>query len=229
MTSCYLCGTPYSGDQCPRCGARDLNSDTSSQPLTRPSSGSRSSPPPPWGPPGVAQSPNVSASAQGGRRPDSRLLIVVGVVLAIVILGALYLPRSGVVGGGSHDDQVTQPQATVGATDERSDTSGDEPDSEPADPPTADPIEFPGNVTLCSRSIAVNDVTSCEFAENVSLEYGSDVERGDAQITAFSSITEKWYDMMCFRNGAIDADTGLIVRSGPVLCRGGNNAEVYLR
>lgn len=72
-----------------------------------------------------------------------------------------------------------------------------------------------GPVTTCATGVQVGANTSCAFAMNVAGEYGSNP--GAATISAFSPTTGKSYTMTC---GPWSG--------GGTVCRGGNNAAVFL-
>ncbi len=72
-----------------------------------------------------------------------------------------------------------------------------------------------GPVTTCAPGVQVAANTSCAFAMNVAGEYGSNP--GAATISAFSPTTGKSYTMTC------SAWSG-----GGTVCRGGNNAAVFI-
>ena len=64
--------------------------------------------------------------------------------------------------------------------------------------------------------MAVNTVTSCQFASNVAKEYEKAAKGSDeVVITAYSPTTKKDYIMTC-QSGQV------------VICAGGEGAEVYL-
>ncbi|MGZ4561822.1 MAG: hypothetical protein ACXVXJ_12795 [Mycobacteriaceae bacterium] len=67
-----------------------------------------------------------------------------------------------------------------------------------------------------SHSATGTNVTTCEFAEEVRVEYGRvQPGGGPAVISVFSPVTGRTYTMSC--SGA-----------NPVICTGGNNAVVYV-
>jgi len=68
--------------------------------------------------------------------------------------------------------------------------------------------------STCGNGISVNSSTSCPFAQNVAEEYRS--SGGSSLIEVYSPVTKTTFTMSC---------SG----SGPVICRGGNNAVVYIR
>jgi hypothetical protein len=67
------------------------------------------------------------------------------------------------------------------------------------------------SVKTCANGITANSVTSCPFAESVKDAYYS--SGGSSSVSAYSPTTGQAYAMSC---------SG----SGPVTCRGGNNAQV---
>lgn len=73
----------------------------------------------------------------------------------------------------------------------------------------------PAGSTECSSTISVNGSTSCSFAQNVADAYLSE-GGGNRSVSAYSPITNQWYTMSC---------TGGVT----TVCKGGNNAVVYLR
>jgi len=77
----------------------------------------------------------------------------------------------------------------------------------PAAPPSS-------GSSSCGDGLSVNANTSCPFAENVREEYRS--SGGASTISAFSPATGRVISMSC-RGGV------------PTVCRGGNNAVVYIR
>lgn len=68
--------------------------------------------------------------------------------------------------------------------------------------------------TECSFGVKAGPNTSCEFAMNVSGEYGSNP--GASSIQAFSPVTGMDYTMTCGTSG------------GGTICSGGNGASVYI-
>ena len=75
-----------------------------------------------------------------------------------------------------------------------------------------------GSLTACDQNISANEVTTCDFAENVFIayweEYESYGEQSYAYVTAFSPSTNSDYGMECELAG------------GTVNCSGGNGAFV---
>jgi hypothetical protein len=66
----------------------------------------------------------------------------------------------------------------------------------------------------CGDGLSVNSATSCPFAQNVRNAYNS--SGGASSVDVFSPVTGTTYTMFC--SGGI-----------PTVCRGGNNAVVYIR
>lgn len=91
---------------------------------------------------------------------------------------------------------------------------------------TRDQTVFPADAEECpvvqhasgpvERSAAGSEATSCEFAEAVRAAYAEQAN-GDGPVTiqAYSPVTNQSYEMTC------EGDS-------PVICRGGNEAVVYL-
>ncbi len=83
----------------------------------------------------------------------------------------------------------------------------------------------PADATVCSQTAAsglyqhsaVNEVTTCPFAENVRAAYNAAGQPGT--VVADSPVTDQTYTMTCVY---VDATTTL------VSCTGGNDADVYL-
>lgn len=69
--------------------------------------------------------------------------------------------------------------------------------------------------TSCGESVSVGPSTSCSFAFNVASEYFS-AGPGNQTIAVYSPVTGRTYTMNC-------------VAGAPTVCRGGNNAVVYIR
>jgi biotin carboxyl carrier protein len=69
--------------------------------------------------------------------------------------------------------------------------------------------------TTCGDNVSVSSNTSCAFAANVKAAF-FDAGGGTSTIDVYSPTTGKFYSMRC-------------VAGVPTVCRGGNNAVVYLR
>lgn len=67
----------------------------------------------------------------------------------------------------------------------------------------------------CGDPVSVGPNTSCAFAFNVASEYFS-AGPGNQTIQVYSPVTGRTYTMNC-------------VAGAPTVCRGGNNAVVYIR
>lgn len=72
----------------------------------------------------------------------------------------------------------------------------------------------PATPSTCGGGVSVNGATSCSFAQNVATEYRS--SGGASSIDVYSPVTHQSYTMSC--------SSGV-----PTVCRGGNNAVVYIR
>ncbi len=72
---------------------------------------------------------------------------------------------------------------------------------------------IPSGATSCADDVYAGPNTSCQFALNVSTNYYGSGQ--STNIDVYSPVTNKNYVMTC---------TG----SSPTVCRGGNNASVYL-
>lgn len=165
------------------------------------------------------------AQPAGGANKTLPLLLVGGVVLvALVVVGVLLALRQ------ASDGPVAQPTttvtATVGTGQAGGQTGGQAVDAAQAPTPSPTParIEMVSTRELCAgpaasfRAFRGNEVTSCEFAHEVRLAYldASNGIEGPVRLSqVFSPVTSKSYDMRC--------DFTV-----PVVCRGGNDAVVYL-
>lgn len=100
------------------------------------------------------------------------------------------------------------------------------PTTEPPPPPPPPPPAFPAGARTCpattgdvggfTQSAVGTDVTSCPFAEEVRISYGSNpVRNAPVTIPAYSPVTQTQYEMRCSGDRL-------------VTCTGGNNAVVYL-
>lgn len=72
-----------------------------------------------------------------------------------------------------------------------------------------------GPSRTCESGLGVNSTTSCPFARNV--WQATIVSRGTSSTSAYSPVTGKWYNLRCSSN------------STWLICRGGVNAEVFMR
>jgi biotin carboxyl carrier protein len=69
--------------------------------------------------------------------------------------------------------------------------------------------------TSCGDNVSVSPNTSCAFAANVKAAF-QDAGGGTSTVDVYSPTTGKYYSMSC-------------VAGVPTVCRGGNNAVVYIR
>lgn len=67
----------------------------------------------------------------------------------------------------------------------------------------------------CGSGVSVNSATSCSFADNVAGDWRSN-GGGSSSFQSWSPVTQRWYVMRC-------------VSGMPTVCRGGNNAVVFIR
>jgi hypothetical protein len=93
-------------------------------------------------------------------------------------------------------------------------SSNGPPPPPPPGPVIAAPPPPAATGSTCGDGISVNAATSCPFARNVASEYRS--SGGSSVIEVFSPVTQRTYTMSC--SGGV-----------PTVCRGGNNAVVYIR
>lgn len=157
--------------------------------------------PAPQPPPPPADWPNATAAPHQSRSSSSRTPVLVGALvglLAIIVGLVLFISLSGITG----DDQAGSDSVSTQTTQET----------------TAPAVWPPDGGTNCpnSDSVAVNSVTSCQFGFNVADAYYEAGQPGT--ITAYSPITNKWYDMTCD-----------LVQASVVLCTGGSDAAVWVR
>jgi hypothetical protein len=82
-----------------------------------------------------------------------------------------------------------------------------------ANPAPAQPVEPAG--TSCGGNVSAGANTTCPFALNVAYEYLNQ-GGGDRTVDVLSPVTGKYYTMSC-------------VSGVPTVCRGGDNAVVYIR
>lgn len=66
----------------------------------------------------------------------------------------------------------------------------------------------------CGNSLSSNDVTTCEFAENVRAEYETTIAPASGYVEAYSPARDRYYTMYC-------------TAGTPHECTGGNNAALY--
>jgi hypothetical protein len=85
----------------------------------------------------------------------------------------------------------------------------------PAATSTAPAAAAPATGASCGGNLSVGPKTTCGFAVNVESAY-FDSGGGSGTVRAFSPVTNQWYTMTC-------------TAGAPTVCRGGNNAVVYIR
>jgi hypothetical protein len=81
------------------------------------------------------------------------------------------------------------------------------------------------NFYVCpsGRSGVATTVTSCAFADNVRYSY---LHENGHVVTAYSPVTEQFYNMQCGEGFVAELNNGATVRSAR--CVGGNNAVVIV-
>ncbi len=171
---------------------------------------------------------------QLGVRTARYWLVFVGCAAVSLGLGALLVTQLGAVSSGSmvggqpaapsyspysppggYGSSAPEPSAPVGPTTEPSSVPSSPRPSATSATPSA-PAEFPPDLKLCTPDIAVNDVTSCEFAQVVADAYLASERQGTVVVVATSPVTNKEYEMTC--------------QSAPItVCTGGVEAAVYIR
>lgn len=152
--------------------------------------------------------------------PSNRTPVLVGIAIGLaVILAALV---AYLVLGGEADRQSVEAPATAGQQSVPSgqSSSGSPAPSGPSTAPTGNttPVVWPpANAALCpgTDEIAVNSVTSCQFAANVASEFR---RHGEGEIEAYSPVTQKHYTMSC-----------AATQASVVVCQGGIDAQVWIR
>lgn len=175
------------------------------------------------------------------KSPSYRGLITILCILScLLIAGIIFL---GVLFFTHRTENIpAKDTATSGAAESSRDHTKDDQESDshedsdkdknkktpPTTPPAPAPSETPapsekivdwppaGLTKNCTSNIGVNDVTTCQFAEAVEQAYRS---HGEGLVTdIYSTTTKMYYDMECTAEA-----------SNLTICRGGNNAEVYIK
>lgn len=143
--------------------------------------------------------------------------LVLGIVVWWMLGGSMTRKEAGsaVNGSPSGSSSLLGNPRVSGPTD-AGQPSSQEPSrlqSTPASSPSS-AASLPDSVTHCTASVGAGGATSCDFAQNVAaaIPAGSN---GDAVVRAASPVTGKTYTMTC-KAGSV------------VVCRGGNDAEVYV-
>lgn len=162
-------------------------------------------------------------SGGGGHGSVIAVVAVVVALLLVVGVAAFLLLRPGSEGGsaGADDGQVVTITSTAPVETDAPATS-----TRPTSPTTTSRAPRPASVLeecadtredLFPRVGRGTDVTTCQFALSVRGEYMAAGNRGEsATIKAFSPVTGLTYTMRCTGTDEF------------VVCRGGNNAVVYL-
>jgi hypothetical protein len=113
---------------------------------------------------------------------------------------------------GASAEAQKQTEASLRADVERLKSAAASPSSAPA--PVAPAPAQPAS-TSCGGTVSAGGSTSCAFALSVASAYFRS-GGGTTSVQAYSSVTGQTYVMQC--------ESGV-----PVVCRGGNNAVVYIR
>ncbi|MBR7741947.1 hypothetical protein KC207_01405 [Phycicoccus sp. BSK3Z-2] len=152
---------------------------------------------------------------------------------ALVVLLVVLLAAAGwlLLGPDGDDSQTAAPSpsstGSVSPSPEDSASSEGEPSESPSQSPSAEEsadepeaVEIPASAEQCEEvggatAYRGNDVTSCPFAVSVTRALLEDSPDLPATVTATSPVTDEEYAMEC-------EDTA------PVVCRGGDDAVVYV-
>ena len=185
-------------------------------------------PPPTTTTPGAGY-PDVPSVARDAEQRRGGGILLPLVLLVVVVLAA-------VVGwqlfrGGDEDPGVAAPTTSSSPSAAGpSSGAGDSPSEEepspsqspsPTESETPEDIERASTSQRCASDAAGatayrgNDVTTCEFAVETARVLVDTAPELPATITARSPVTEQDYDMAC-------------ENTSPVVCRGGNDALVYV-
>jgi hypothetical protein len=125
---------------------------------------------------------------------------------------------------GASEEAAKQKQASVDADIQKlkddlakAQASASSAATQKAAPQTgAPPAPAPAaKTTSCGGNLSVGANTSCSFAANVEAEFYA-AGGGTSTIEVYSPVTARYYTMKC-------------VAGIPSVCRGGNNAVVYIR
>lgn len=146
--------------------------------------------------------------------------LVVLLLLAFSWLGGGFSPHPGSAGGTSSTAAVPSSAVAGSIAPSTPASSSGAPHSSltPSSPSPSVAASFPASASSCSQNVAVNSMTSCQFASRVSDAYRAAGSPASASLVVSSPVTGSSYTMACTA-----ASTGL------VSCSGGNNAVVYLR
>jgi len=123
---------------------------------------------------------------------------------------------------GASEEAAKQKQASVDADIQKlkddlakAQASASSAATQKAAPQTAAPPAPAAKTTSCGGNLSVGPNTSCSFAANVEAEFYA-AGGGTSTIEVYSPVTARYYTMKC-------------VAGIPSVCRGGNNAVVYIR
>jgi hypothetical protein len=105
-------------------------------------------------------------------------------------------------------EDLAKAQASASASSAATQKAAPQTAAPPAPAPAA-------KVTSCGGNLSVGANTSCSFAVNVEAAFYA-AGGGTSTIEVYSPVTAKYYTMRCM--------AGI-----PSVCRGGNNAVVYIR
>ncbi len=155
------------------------------------------------------QTPDTQYLASSGPQRANRVPTLIGAAIGLVLLlGALagYLA----LGGGRDEVNLAAQPVTNGQSAPHESSTAPMPRERASAWPPAGGRLCPG-----SNSVAVNSVTSCEFAVNVTEAFES---TGEGDVEAYSPVTEQHYTMTCSA-----------LQTGVVLCTGGNQAQVWIK
>lgn len=177
-------------------------------------------PNPPQNPP---QQPMVYPATQQGSSVNPVLVgIVAGLGIIIVglavVLTVMFLGKDKPEANTNAAQPQGQPTSTVMVSPAPTVTMQQQPtQTQYVGGGQAKNIPWPpsGATATCGSTIAVNSVTSCEFAENVADAYWSN---GTGTVYAYSPVTNVEYKMYC-----------QLSQASVVVCTGGKNAVVYIQ
>lgn len=164
--------------------------------------------------PGYGVAAYTTPPAQNKQNQSTPLIIgaLIGVlIVALIVIGFLVFRNLNASDTGRN--QAADDTATATVTDTET--------SQPVPTVTQTVREKPqmqwppSGTESCTSSVAVNEVTTCEFAYNVVDKYNSG---GVGTYNVYSPVTGLWYDITCKSYG-----------SDAAVCTGGKNAAVYIR
>ena len=243
MEPCRICGTPFTGDACPRCGVHRAGGAWSpanpgpaapfppaavppaaSGPVTPVSSWAPSSATTPYGTPPAAA--YAAAPPLGTRKggPGRHLPWITGVLAGLLVVGLGFLAIGGLTPKtGAASGTPTQKTTTKATTSKGQTTLTPFPTLTQASTAYPD-VSVPAGSKECTRVGTgpfdavgtANESTSCPFAINVRDAYvAAGLNGTPGTVTASSPVTGQTYAMTC---GGTQ----------PVLCTGGVAARVVI-